>query len=240
MPGSFRLNILVAAMGLAAFSTAHAATTEHLHARTLGVTPSSQIANTLGLGNGMSFKARNSRPTRHNTTTVRMQQMYNGVPVYGRSIAVEQNAHGQALMANGPVADTLNLSAAAMRPSLTTDRAVEVLRGHHNPFMAPGQSIHNAKADLYVYPEGQGQARLVYLTSYFAGGDQPTRPTAIIDANTGEIVKQWEGLTTAEREELVRLRRQLRQVQMERDILAKATAWFAGRSDATSTKSSDS
>jgi transposase len=49
-----------------------------------------------------------------------------------------------------------------------------------------------------------------------------------------------EGLSTAEREELVRLRRQLRQVQMERDILAKATAWFAGRSDATSTKSSDS
>jgi len=49
-----------------------------------------------------------------------------------------------------------------------------------------------------------------------------------------------EGLTTAEREELVRLRRQLRQVQQERDILAKATAWFAGRSDATSTKSSDS
>jgi transposase len=49
-----------------------------------------------------------------------------------------------------------------------------------------------------------------------------------------------EGLTSAEREELVRLRCQLRQVQQERDILAKATAWFAGRSDATSTKSSDS
>ncbi len=49
-----------------------------------------------------------------------------------------------------------------------------------------------------------------------------------------------EGLTTAERQELVRLRRQLRQVQMERDILAKATAWFAGRSDATSTQFSDS
>lgn len=49
-----------------------------------------------------------------------------------------------------------------------------------------------------------------------------------------------EGLITAERQELARLRRQLRQVQMERDILAKATAWFASRSDATSTKSSDS
>ncbi len=36
-------------------------------------------------------------------------------------------------------------------------------------------------------------------------------------------------LTTAERQELAMLRRQLRQVQMERDILAKATAWFANQ-----------
>ena len=48
------------------------------------------------------------------------------------------------------------------------------------------------------------------------------------------------GLSTAEREELVRLRRQLRQVQMERDILAKATAWFAGRNEKMSTPSTSS
>jgi transposase len=34
-------------------------------------------------------------------------------------------------------------------------------------------------------------------------------------------------LNTAERQELVELRRKYRQVQQERDILAKATAWFA-------------
>jgi transposase len=48
------------------------------------------------------------------------------------------------------------------------------------------------------------------------------------------------GLTTAEREELTRLRRQVRQLQMERDILSKATAWFAGRAEKTSTPSSSS
>ena len=37
-------------------------------------------------------------------------------------------------------------------------------------------------------------------------------------------------LTTAEREELQRLRRENRQLQMERDILKKATAFFAKES----------
>ena len=48
------------------------------------------------------------------------------------------------------------------------------------------------------------------------------------------------GLTTVERDELTRLRRQVKQLQMERDILAKATAWFAGRNGTTSTSSSNS
>jgi len=68
--------------------------------------------------------------------------------------------------------------------------------------------------------------------------DAPDRTPRRID--DGKPLPCKQGLSTAEREELVRLHRQLRQVQMERDILAKATAWFAGRSDATSTKSSDS
>jgi transposase len=47
-------------------------------------------------------------------------------------------------------------------------------------------------------------------------------------------------LSAAERQELIELRRRLRQVQMERDILAKATAWFAGKSERTSTTSTNS
>jgi transposase len=47
-------------------------------------------------------------------------------------------------------------------------------------------------------------------------------------------------LNANERQELIELRRKLRQVQMERDILAKATAWFAGKSEKTSTPSTSS
>ena len=42
-------------------------------------------------------------------------------------------------------------------------------------------------------------------------------------------------LNTSERQELIELRRRLRQVQLERDILAKATAGFAHNGDKTFT-----
>ena len=58
--------------------------------------------------------------------------------------------------------------------------------------------------------------------------------------DAGQPLPGKEGLSSIEREELVRLRRQLKQVQMERDILAKATAWFAGKSEKASTTSTDS
>ena len=48
------------------------------------------------------------------------------------------------------------------------------------------------------------------------------------------------GLTTAEREELTRLRRENRRLKEEREILSKAAAWFATESGATSKRSSGS
>jgi transposase len=52
--------------------------------------------------------------------------------------------------------------------------------------------------------------------------------------------RRTDGLTTSEREELVRLRRENRTLRMEREILKKAAAWFAKESDSTPKRDTDS
>jgi transposase len=67
---------------------------------------------------------------------------------------------------------------------------------------------------------------------------------------TAKSIREWvaqadrddglrqDGLTTAEREELRRLRKENKQLKLEREILAKATAWFARETESIPPKRS--
>lgn len=57
------------------------------------------------------------------------------------------------------------------------------------------------------------------------------------DRDTG---KRHDGLTTAEHEELTRLRHKVRQLELEREILSKAAAWFAQETGTVPEKGSNS
>lgn len=69
---------------------------------------------------------------------------------------------------------------------------------------------------------------------------------------TAESIRNWvkqaeidkgqrsDGLTTDEQQELARLRRENKQLRLEREILAKATAWFARETGSVPPKSSSS
>ena len=74
-------------------------------------------------------------------------------------------------------------------------------------------------------------------------GDRSAREIAEEFGISTDSVRRWvqqaerdegsrkDGLPSAEREELNRLRRQVRQLKMEREILSKAAAWFARETD---------
>ena len=69
---------------------------------------------------------------------------------------------------------------------------------------------------------------------------------------TAQAIRNWvaqaerdagrrdDGVTTEERDEINRLRREVRQLKLERDILSKAAAWFARETDVIPSKGSDS
>jgi transposase len=56
----------------------------------------------------------------------------------------------------------------------------------------------------------------------------------------GDRKEDLGSLSAEEREELKRLRRENKQLRVEREILSKAAAWFARESDGASSKSTDS
>ena len=69
---------------------------------------------------------------------------------------------------------------------------------------------------------------------------------------SGQTIRNWvaqadrdagrreDGVTRAERTELSGLRREVKQLKLERDILSKAAAWFARETKAIPSKDSDS
>jgi transposase len=69
---------------------------------------------------------------------------------------------------------------------------------------------------------------------------------------TAQTIRNWvaqadrdegrraDGLTSVERQELNRLRRENRQLKVERDILSRAAAWFARETKAVPPKDTDS
>ena len=71
---------------------------------------------------------------------------------------------------------------------------------------------------------------------------EPSEPTirnwvAQADRDEG---RRADGVTTQERQELARLRRENKQLRIEREILSKAAAWFARETDAIPQKDSRS
>ena len=194
---------LLGAVGLATMSDVGAATHARVQSQFMGKIAPAALASRIGLDADAALLPRLQIRTAHGSLKTREQQTFRGVPVYGRSVVVERDGSGNVLSVSGEVSRGISRDLASVAPAISGARAAALLRAHAGllPLGIGAQGIQagdiqNAKSDLYVYAEGN-RARLAYLTSFYVDRNgAPTRPTAIIDANTGAVVESWEGLTT--------------------------------------------
>jgi vibriolysin len=194
---------LLGALGLLVANAAQSATPSHIRTTALGHLDRTALAQRLGLDPQASLAPGLQLRTAHGTLKTREQQMFQGVPVYGRSLVVERDAAGSIRSVDGQAATGLGFDLASTTPRLNGASAVAALRQHAGLLPlgigidpVSDADLQNVRHELYVYAEGK-KARLVYLTSFYVDRHgHPSRPTAIVDADTGAIVQSWEGLTT--------------------------------------------
>jgi Zn-dependent metalloprotease len=133
---------------------------------------------------------------------VRYQQFYQGVPVWGENPIVAEQAVGRngvlsdaaPTFVSGTLVEGINADLPMAKPRLGLDDARRLLRAQ---VVSHGANLANAEHDdinLQVQLDKNGRAQFVYVASIFLHGPTPSRPSFVIDANTGAILQSWDDL----------------------------------------------
>ena len=161
----------------------------------------SDINAVVNLGSGYTLEEANVVTLSNGLTKVRYQQFYKGVPVFGRTIAASRSDMGVVSNLQGKVVNNINL--ASVTPAISDKEALQKAKNSNDGLMAvqkKGKKLvktENEQSKLWIVMDENDEARLVYVSSYYTDFPQPTRPFSVVDANTGEILEQWEGLNHA-------------------------------------------
>ena len=140
------------------------------------------------------------RKTDRGVRNHRYQQTFRGLPIFGEHVIVNEDASGHVSTLFGQKVDGLAAEIPAGRPRLNSSRALAIGKsaglGNRVGFMRTVAE----KSELMIYIDDAGRARKSYVVSYFAdtrSGGSPTRPTVIVDADTGRVLNQWDNLQHA-------------------------------------------
>lgn len=117
---------------------------------------------------------------------IRYEQVWNGIPVMGQVVVADKSLNGQLQQASGRMLRQIDQDVASPVATLSPQDAASKAKA--------GSKGSNEQVKLYVMQDENGLARLVYQVSFIAEGDKPSRPFVILDAQSGEELKRWEGI----------------------------------------------
>ena len=127
----------------------------------------------------------------------RYQQSFKGVPVFGEHVVVREDAQGNVRALFGRSVAGLAADLPSLDAKLTSAQALSLAKGAALGKRAATLQVRNENSRKVIYLDNADRAHLAYAVDYFADapkGGEPSRPFAIIDARTGAVLQQWEGL----------------------------------------------
>jgi Zn-dependent metalloprotease len=134
-------------------------------------------------------------------THTRYRQVLQGIPVWGEAIVISRSRAGGIVGLRGALVRNLANDLPQTRVSLTAASALGAMKNRvRNGYPQTNDLFFkNETSELVVYLDGT-TPKLGYSVSFFAdtetGGD-PTRPYFIVDAVSGAVLFEYEGLTHA-------------------------------------------
>jgi len=182
-----------AAVACALTMSAQAA--NHINAESMVQFNGNDINQVMGLADANSMKAVNAVALKNGVTKVRFQQYFNGVKVFGHSVAASQSDMGFLSNVKGQFLD-IN-EGFSTKARITAKQALENFIGSDKKSVAAQADLYNKKAEQVIYLV-DGLPRLANLVSFvrpMANGDI-SRPTAFIDAIDGGIIFEYDNLQT--------------------------------------------
>ncbi|WP_106496338.1 M4 family metallopeptidase [Lentibacillus sp. Marseille-P4043] len=126
-------------------------------------------------------------------THVRLKQTKNGVPVEGAEVIVHYNKDNEIVAVNGHHNKEVEGATIDTKASVSADQALQAAKTSVN---APEKLTYTPTTDLVVYPF-TGKNSLAYKINVNFLGDEPGNWFVFVDANTGEVIDQYNALLHA-------------------------------------------
>ena len=169
---------------------------------TLGASakPIDRHAEFIGLDSQSSLRVLATVQEKSGITHYRYQQQFRGIPLFGENVIVTEDANGNVRNLFGTRVGGLERELPATAPKLTGAKALEIGKRATLGSRLLAMHVEREDSKQMIYVDDNGAAHMAYVVTFFADsakGGSPTRPVIIVDADSGRILKQWDGLTHA-------------------------------------------
>ena len=124
----------------------------------------------------------------------RYQQYFHGIPIFDEVVTELMTPGAQRPLLAGALLRDVATDLPNATPFYDAQQILSIAKTH-----ARATITDNEQAQLFVRLDQDHRAQLIYLVSLvdLSYPNRPSRPHYIIDANTGLILRQWNGLTHA-------------------------------------------